>query len=904
MSAGRPDADDREDRAGPGLPAGVRRIVRLAARRTPIEAEVDAEIAFHLEMRAAELVAYGWAPEDARAEAQRRFGDVPHWRSAMQAVDRDHAARQRRLDWVADLRQDVRYALRALLRAPRFTLLAVLTLALGIGANAAVFGVVKSVLLDALPYAHADRLVRIYARWESDPASGRQSLSPGVAADLAARLRTTTGAAAFYFSIVDVTWLAPMGPRVLSGAVVEGRLFATLGTRAALGRTLAPSDAGQPTVLLGDAAWRREFAADPNVVGRTLRVSGTEHEIVGVLPPGFVGPQGDADLWFALDLAPALGDPATSRDQHWLGVAARLAPGADHAAAQRELDRLGAALAREHPGTDRGRTLHVVPLRDAMVGETRAPLLVLLASAGLVLVITCANLAGALLSRAIARRQEFAVRVALGARRGRLVRQLLTESTLLALVGGAVGLLLATLALAALRALALPALPPYADLSLDLGAVAVTLLVALGTGLAFGLAPALAMGAQRPQATLRDEGRGASGGRRAPLLRGALVAAQLALSLSLLVGAGLLGRDLWRMANAPLGVQADGLLTGRVVVGAPAYPTPAASARLYERLEAGVAALPGVLAVATTTQLPSRTMSSNVLTIDGVTLPGAAPTFIPYQAVSDAYFRTMGIALVAGRTFGPVDTPDGVPAIVVNRTMARRYWPGGDALGARLRVSPHTAERWGVIVGIVDDVRLDPTASAAEPMAYASSRQDVMFNGRDLIVRTAGDPLTLVRPVERVLATLDPTVPLRGATPLRTIVRERLSGRRLPVLLMTGFGALALALTGVGVYAMFANLAAARERELGVRIALGAGRLAVARLVLRQGATWMALGLLGGVLGAALVTRALRARLGEAVAADPLVFAGAGAVLIVGAALALLGPVRRATRVEPITVLR
>ena len=867
------------------------------------QVEVDQELAFHLEQRVRDYVARGMDPAAARAAALARFGDLSGVRSEcteLLAEDRRAAARR---DWLDDLRQDLRYGVRSALRTPLFSLLAVVTLALGIGANAAVFGVVKSVLLDALPYADADRLVRVYGHFDASDIE-RSSISPGAVADLAARLRSFAGVAAFNFSTFDVAYVEAGGARVLSGAAVADGFFSTLGTRAALGRTLTAADAPTNAVMLSDAAWRREFGGDPRVVGRTLRLERESYEVVGVLPAGFVGPMGEADLYFPIDMVPLLGDPAASRDQHWMGVVARLSPGVTPEAAQRELDRLADELAREHPKTDRGRRFLTLPLRDAMVGETRTPLLVLTASAGLVLLITCANLAGALLSRTISRRREFAVRIALGAKRGRLVRQLLTESTLLALVGAALGLLLAGAGLRVLRTLALPTLPPYADLSLDGGALLVTLLAALGTGLAFGLAPALAAGRWDPQRTLRDEARGASEGRRSRQLRGALAAAQIALSLSLLAGAGLLVRSLWAMASAPLGFQPDGVLTARVQLPQASYPTPEARAVFFNQLRERLAALPGVGGVASVTQIPSPTMSSNALTIEGVTLAGDGPTFIPYAAVSDDYFRLMGTRLLRGRTFGAEDAPDAAPAIVVSEAMARRYWPKGDAVGARIRISPHTAERWGVVVGIVGDVRVDPALPAPEPMAYASNRQDNLWNGRDFLLRTRGDPLALLKPAQRELAALDPALPLRDPMPLRAIVDERLAGRRLPVLLMTAFGTLALLLASVGIYALLASMAAAREREFGVRVALGSSRRAIAGLVLRQGATWMAVGLAGGALGVVLVARLLRGLLYGVTPFDPVTLAAAVAMLMVCAALALLVPVRRATRVDPVGVLR
>jgi predicted permease len=334
------------------------------------------------------------------------------------------------------------------------------------------------------------------------------------------------------------------------------------------------------------------------------------------------------------------------------------------------------------------------------------------------------------------------------------------------------------------------------------------------------------------------------------------------------------------------------------------YRTAADRAVLFQRLHERLAALPGVREVATVTQIPSPTMSSNVLTIEGVTLEGDGPTFIPYAAVSDAYFRLMGIPLREGRTFDARDVPEGTPAIVIGEAMARRYWPRGGAVGARLRISPHTAERWGVVVGVVGDVRVDPALPAPGPMAYATNRQDDLWNGRDFLLRTTGDPLAALAPMRRELAALDPTLPLRDPRPLAAIVDERLAQRRVPVLLMTVFGALALVLASVGVYAMFANLAAAREREFGVRVALGASPRGIAALVLRQGAVWVGLGLAAGALGTVAVSRLVRTLLYGVAPLDPIALGLAAAVLLACGALALVLPLRRATRVDPIMVLR
>jgi len=862
-------------------------------RQRTAEPELDEEIQFHIDMQTEKNQRLGMSPEEARRAALVRFGGTDRIK--------EEARDEYRSRPLEDFVQDLRYGVRSALGAPLFTLLAVLTLALGIGANAAVFGVVKSVLLDALPYADADRLVRVYAQ-KLDGTLKRSGVSAGAVGDFTARQRSFTHLTAFFNATADATFNSETGPRVLKLTLVGANFFQTLGVAPILGRTLSEADCatGARVMMLSYAAWRRELGGDPNVAGKTLRVNGNPWQVVGVLPRGFVGPMGDVDLWLPLDLGPTLRDPIHARRRHWLGLIGRLAPGATVEAAQRDFATISADLSREHPDSDAGLTTTTESLRDSMAGDTRTPLLVLMASAGLVLLITCANLAAAMLSRTLSRRQEFAVRVSLGAGRGRLVRQLLTESTLLAIAGGAAGLLLASLGLAVLRKLALPALPAYAALSLDRGAVLVTSLIALGTGIAFGVAPALSAGRT---STLREGARGASESRRTRRLRGALVAGQIALCVSLLAGAGLLARSLWAMATAPLGFDPDGVLAVTIQFGTHKYDDEKLAARFYDEVEERLRALPGVTAVATVSELPSPRMNSNGLGIEGVTWPaGEGQPFITYATVSDGYFRTLGIPLLRGRTFGPADRPDTPRAIVISQSMARRYWPKGNAIGARIRLGPNLEGPWSEVVGIVGYVRNDPARPEPEPMTYGSRRQEAWASA--FLLRTKGDPLALLPPFRRELAAIDPDTAISKASPLRSYLAEGMAGRRLPVVLMTAFGLLALLLASVGVYAMFASMVAAREREFGLRVALGSTRQAIAGLVLRGGAAWMAAGLAAGAVGVVAVARLLRNLLYGVPPFDPIALGASVITLLACATVALLVPVRRAARVDPITVIR
>jgi predicted permease len=890
----------------PTLPQGVRRLFRLARRRPSIDEEVADEVAFHLEMRAAELVERGLPPDAARAEARRRFGDTHQWSEAMSREDRERAAQHARVEWLGDLGQDLRYGVRSLRRAPLFSLLAVVTLALGIGANAAVFGVLKSVLLDALPYGDAGRLVAVYTRLP-DGSIARAPLSAGMVTAVAERSRTFARVAAFESQSRDAILQGETGPVVVKVDWAEPALFPTLGVNVSRGRPLRDEDAQADTafnVLVTHAAWQRLFGGDARILERSVLVNGIPRHVVGVLPAGFVGPMtdSDADFYLPMRMGPYMRTPidAHRRQNHY--VVARLKPGVTVEAAGRDLAAVSAGLARELPQFYEKLALWDTPLRDDMVGETRTPLLVLMASAGLVLLITCANLAGALLSRTISRRKEFAVRVAMGAGRGRLVRQLLTESLVLSLAGGAAGLALATSGLALLRKAAPHVLPAFANLSLDPGAVAVTAIVAVATGLAFGVVPALSAGRANVQGTLRDETRGTSEGRRTRTLRGLLVAGQIALCVSLLTGAGLLARTLWAITQMPLGLDPERVLAVSVQLPRAGYDGREARYGFIERYTERLRTLPGVTAVAASGQVPTGISGRTGLFVDGVRPPGEQTVFLLSEA-SDDYFRTLHVPLRDGRAFGPEDRAGGTISIIVSEGIAKQYWPNGHAVGATARLGPEADAPRATVVGVVGDVRNNPAKPKPDPILYMSVRQ-MPWNGPVFLMRTRGDPMALLKPAQQALAELDPRLPLHDPITLEAKLDDSLSGKRLPVVLITAFGALALLLASVGVYAMFANMTAAREKEFGVRVALGSSRGRIARLVLRQGGAWMALGLAGGALGVVAVSRAVRELLYGVRPFDPITLVVSVVVLLACGAVALLVPVRRATRVDPISALR
>jgi predicted permease len=867
------------------------------------EAEVDDELRFHLERRIQQYIDGGMTPDDARRAALQRFGDMKGIRDQCAQLLVEERRAEARRNWLDDLRQDLRFAVRSAVHAPLFSLLVIGTLALGIGANAAVFGVVKSVLLNALPYRDAGKLIRINAPFHNG--GGRGGLSAGTISDIRERQKSfvSTGA----FEQPDDAVYDGGQPQVIKLMWAEPALFRTLGVSPILGGGFRDEDANHDTAavaMVSYGAWQRLFAGDSKVIGRVIRLNGIPRIVVGVLPRDFVAPMDTADFYFPMAMAPFMRNPITVRGSHHFGMVGRLRPGVSTAAAQRELTDIGAELEQLYAKDNLGIGLAGVPLRDDMVGDIRTPLLILLASAALVLLITCANLAGALLSRTISRRKEFAVRIALGAGRGRVVRQLLTESVLLAVIGGGAGLLLAAVGLRLARGLALGSLPHYADLTLDPGVVAVTFAIALATGIAFGAGPAFAVGRSDPQGTLREQTRGSSESRRTRRARGMLVAGQLALCVSLLAAAGLLGRSLWAMMTAPVGFNPANVLTFTVQLPNPQWSRPEMQLQYYDQVANGIRALPGVANVAIASELPMMVHNSNGLFIRSAPWAASEPVpFILTSIVSDDFFRTLAVPLLQGRTFSTTDVMDAPPVMVINEAMAKRYWPNGHAVGAQVHIGPPNPKApWITVVGVVGSMRNDPTALRPEPMMFLSTRQEVY--GSNFMVRTSGDPLALAASVRRVVGAIDPTLPMFNVSALQSVIDQRFATRRLPVVLMTAFGALALVLASVGVYAMFANMAAAREREFGVRVALGGTRASIAALVLRQGGVWMVVGLALGAVGVAAAARLLRTQLYGVPPFDPLAIGAAVLVLLVCAGVALLVPVRRASRVDPITVLR
>jgi predicted permease len=815
------------------------------------------------------------------------------------------------------LLQDLRYALRGLRQRPGFALVAVVTLALGIGANTAIFSIANGVLLRPLPYAEPDRLVMLWGHRAQEPLA---ELSVPEYWDLSERTRTLTGLAAFADGSMSLTgdgaperlrvgFMTATAPGVLGAAPVRGRGF-----------TVAEDLPGRPlAVLLSDGLWRRRFGADPSVIGRTLTLDDAPATVVGIMPPDFQLPShfGGAamELWAPLQL-----DPAADRSQrgwHYLLGVGRLRAGVTARDASREASTLMRGMLAEHPREYRPDfDGSATTVRQEAVGDVRPAILVLLGAVALLLLIACANVAGLLLARAEGRQREIALRTALGAGRGRLVRQLLTESLLLAAVGGALGLVAAVWGVRGLVLAAPSSIPRLEAVGIDGRVLGFTLCVIVVTGVLFGLAPALHAARPDLSGALGDGGRGGTARRARHRVRRALVAAQVALALVLLTGAGLLVQSFLRLRQVDPGFQPERLLTARIELSQLRYATNESARAFYRGLLERLRALPGVRQAAVARALPMTgrlEIGDWSFILEGQASSPPLPTDwhpADWQVVSPDYFRTMGIPVLGGRALEDGDRLDAPGAIVVNRTLARQVWPGRNAVGQRVLLGGGGVDSvWRIVVGVVGDVRHRGLAAPPRPEMFLPYAQFPAGTGSAaralyLVVRTAAEPTSLVPSVRAALASLDPNVPLATVQTMEDAMGSWAAERRLLMLLVTSFAALAVVLGAVGIYGVMAHLVAQREREIGVRVALGAVPQEIVRLITVQGMTMVGLGILAGAIASLAATRLLRSLLFEVRPSDPVTLLSTAVALVGVAAIAMVVPALRATRVDPIDALR
>jgi predicted permease len=801
-----------------------------------------------------------------------------------------------------DLWQDFRYALRSLRKYPGFTAISVLTLALAIGGNSAIFSVVSGVLFAPLPYPEPDRLVRVFGEW---PKSTDFPMSPADFLDFRARNQVFSQIALYFRRDLDLT----IGdkPESLKAMAVSSGFFETLGFSPLLGRTFQTADeldGGGRSVILSYGFWQRRMGGDPDIIGRTMTFSGAPYVVIGVMPPGIQHVGGDyhslphgenVDLWWPMPLTPG----HMPRNAHYLNAIARLRPGIARETAESGLNVIAAQLAKEYPGSNTGQRIRLVGLKEEIVGRARLTLLVLLGAVGLVLLIACVNVANLLLARATGRQREMALRSALGAGRGRMVRQLLTESLAVATLGGILGLAFGAGGMKALVGLGAQKLPRLQAVRIDAGVLAFTAAVAIGTGLLFGLAPILAAFKIDLNTALKEGGRTTSGS-MGKSFRDLLVSAEIALALVLLAGAGLLMRSFVNLQRMDPGFHPDRVTGMELHLPRKRYQDEKLIARLFANLVPRVESLNGVQAAGLTTDMPWTGYDENSnFTIEGrPSRPNDEP-MARYHGVSPDYFRAIGTPLLSGRFFTARDNAAAPMVLLINSALAQKFFPGEDPVGKRLKLFSTTV----TIVGVVGDVKDTPSAKQAVPAYYFALAQQ-QFGDVALAVRTANDPSSVVEAVRRELAALDKDLPLTQIQTLDEIASAAVAGPRLTLLLVAVFAGLAIVLASVGIYGVMAYAINQRVQEIGIRMALGAARSDVLRMILMQGARLAVAGMAAGLVAALALTRLLANLLYGVTATDPATFA---AVCALGLAVALTAcyiPARRAMAVDPSIALR
>lgn len=873
-----------------------------------VDADVDDELHFHLDMRVRDYEARGLTTDDARRAATERFGDVAGVGSALRDHDRRRERSRHRKEFMSDLSNDVRFGLRSFLRAPGFTAVALITLALGIGATTAIFSVVNAVILEPLPYPEPNGLVQV---WMDNRRMGlHEDLhSYPNYADLRDQNRVFSDMAVYFTSGVNLTSSCREGecePERVNLLYSSPSLFTVLRVAPIIGRAFTADEdvPGRDRVaLISHGLWMRMFAGDQNVVGKVVRLNGSERSIIGVLPQGFAFPNRDTDLWVPIALD---NDERQARNAFGYYAVARLKPGVELSAAMRDVDVIARRLEVEYP-TNKDLGVYLVSLPEQVVGRTlRTSLWIMLAAVGAVLLIACANVANLMLSRAAVREREISVRVALGASRTRLVRQLLTESVLLATLGGALGIGLAWIGLLALERIAPTDIPRLDQVHLDPLILAATLGLAIVTGLAFGLAPAAQASRAAIASILRENIRGGTGGRRAQRLRRTLVAAQIALVVMLLTGAGLLIRSFMHLQRVDLGFRADHLLTMRLSIPRVKYSTAPAVQSFQTSLIERTKQVPGVQDAAIITDIfLSTTPNSGSITLDGREMsPRDQSIEIPVDGVSLDYFKTMGIPMLRGRPFAATDGPDAPPVVIINEAMAKYFWPNEDAVGKRFKYGgAQSTAPMMTIVGVVANMRRTGFDAPVrlETFRPSTQRAATYFN---FVVRTSGDPLAAVQSVRAQIRSIDRDLPVFEVASMDQLISGMIAQRRFSMALLGVFAGLALVLGVVGVYGVTAYLVAQRTREVGVRLALGAQTSQVVGLVVRQGMLVASAGLALGLVGSLAAGRFMTRLLYGVSPYDVVTLAGVTVVIAIATLAANWVPAMRAARVDPLTALR
>ena len=871
--------------------------------RERIASDNRAELDGWIDERATDLEARGMPRDAARRRALAEFGDLAGAERYAERQDIAADRRGRALRWVEELGSDARLAARTLARTPLITAVVLLTFALGAGATTAVFSVVHAMLLRTLPYGDERTLVYLPAVDDGVITPGLGGARHSAGALVALRERTTSFSAIAGVSMGNTILTGNGDPEQVFLADVTPNAFDVLRARAAIGRTFEAAEASEPdgnVVVLLDGLWRRRFGSDSSIVGRTIELSEGRRTVIGVMPPGFRVPTYEqAELLAPQDLSGILRSPDNSQVR-FLRLFGRVKPGVMPHAVQTDIDRAMRTLQAEFPRSFGGIETRVMPIRTAVAGDARPRLLVLMGAAAFVLLIACANVAGILLARALARRHELSVRAALGAGRRRLVRQFLAEGAVLATFGAGFGLLVAQLGIVLLRQVTATALPAGTVFALEPRVLLFSVTSALAAAFAAALLPAL--GATRAIGTAfrRDAGL-ATASRANRRMRLGLVAAQLAVSVVLLVGAGLFLRTLHRLAALDLGYATEHALTFR-----PQFTRPKSNAEqdaFYAALYGELRAIPGVISVGGGNVPTSGQSTVTGLAIEGRSVDDGRLPDVRYTPASDDYFVTLGIPILRGRAFNAEDRAGAPTVAVVSAGLAKQQWPRGDPIGARIKVDPN--KPWATIVGVVGDVRMGG-ADAPQPSVYTSQRQDYWRGGAAIVIRAAGDPLTLAAAAREAVKRVDPTLVIVGLRTLEEFRRSTptIADRRMQMQLISVFALVALVISAIGVYGVSAYAAEARRREFGIRMALGASRRGVLWLALRDGAHVAVLGALAGVPVAWLLASRLRDMLYAVTPFDPLTIGVVLGALFLVVCVASLVPARRAALIDPAATMR
>jgi len=804
------------------------------------------------------------------------------------------------------LLQDVRYAIRMLTKNPAFTFVALLTLALGIGANTAIFSIVNAIVFRPLPYSAPEQLVGVWTRDLKRPGTQYPTSLPTFR-DWEQQSHVFSGVTAYAFNRFHVS--GNEGPDETRGVFTTPNFFQVMGVTPALGRVLQPADDREFVVVLGDELWRRRFHGDQNVLGKTINLNSETFTVIGVMPPSFRFPTPDIELWTSMasiyNLSAggrsSVGDWVNNRSLHGYRVVGRLQSSISPEQAQAEMNTIAERLAKAYPDSDAGTGVVLVPLRDQMVGAYRRPLMVLLVAVGFILLIACANVASLIMTRTAARDREIAIRRAMGAGQWRLIRQMLTESVLLGSCGGALGLLLATWGVQVLLGLTPKDIPRLEGVSVDRWALLFTFLISIGTGLLFGLAPAWHARRLSLNESLREGSRGIAGHVRVKRVRSFLVVGEIALAVMLLIGSGLMLKSFQRLTDVNPGFDPDRLLTMAVALQFVRYQDPVKQVAFFDEALRRIRALPGVVAAGACTSLPPTYIQQGTgFEIEGRTTdPGSQPPSALYMPATPGYLEALGVPLIRGRNVADSDTAQAPGVVVINQALARQYFSNDDPVGRRLTVGGVLRS----IVGVAGDAKYEGLGTPAAPQVYVPLAQSP-FPGLRIVVRTTVDPLSLAPGISSQIQSIDSEEGPTRIAPMTRLISESVAQPRFNTFLIGLFAALAFVLAAIGIYGVISYDVTQRTSEIGVRMALGAQSRDILTMVLKQGILLTLGGLILGLAGALALTRFLSGLLFEVKPTDPAIYVIVAILLTIVAIVACVIPSRRATRVDPLIALR